>query len=299
MHTPYFILRLLLTIVSVLVAVPLSAAEPIDATVQANPTGEVSIVVTRGEVRVVGVDGDAVSVTGTRDHQSEEFIFERTGDVVLIEDRLPRRTKSGAGTRITVEVPRGSRVRAQLVSADLEVSDLTGPVRLSTVSGAVTVLEAGEETEISSVSGNISVEGAGGEVRLETVSGRIDAVTSARRLSARSTSGRVEVRNDAELVRGRVTSVSGSLSLATHTAPDVEIELETVSGSGRIALGGDLDLRVEMFGGPGGEIRNRLDDTAVVDRGPGTGERLDARFGAGSGYLRASTVSGTLTIEGL
>lgn len=298
MHTAS-IRNLLLTIILMSTTRPILAAEPIQGTLSANPTGEVSILITRGEVRVVGVDGDEVSVEGTRDHQSEEFIFERTGDVVLIEDRLPKRTTSGAGTMITVEVPRGSRVRTQLVSADLEVSELTGPARLSTVSGSITVSGSGAETEISSVSGSISVEGLGGEVRLETVSGRITATTSAQRISARSTSGRVEVENDAELVRGRITSVSGSLRLSTPVASDTEIELETVSGSGTIALGGDLDLRLEVYGGPGGDIRNRLDDTSVVNRGPGTGERLDARFGNGSGYVRASTVSGTLTVEGL
>ncbi|MCB1683567.1 MAG: DUF4097 family beta strand repeat-containing protein [Pseudomonadales bacterium] len=287
-----------LTFVLIFPALPVLAAESIQGALTANPTGEISILVTRGEVRVVGVDGNEVSVTGTRDHQSEEFIFERTGDVVQIEDRLPKRTRSGPGTMITVEVPRGSRVRTQLVSADLEVSELAGPARLSTVSGSVRMSGSGDETEISSVSGSISVEGAGGEIRLETVSGRITAKTSAQRISARSTSGRVEVHNDTELVRGRITSVSGSLRLATFAAPDGEIELETVSGSGTIALGGDLDLRLEIFGGPGGDIRNRLDDTPVVNRGPGTGERLDARFGNSSGYVRASTVSGTLTIEG-
>lgn len=280
------------------ISAPAGAVEPISGSLTASPTGEVSIVVTRGTVTIVGVEGDEVTVEGTRDHESVDFIFERNGDVVQIEDRLPERTTSGPGTRITVQVPRGSRVRAMLVSAALDAESLLGPVRLSTVSGAVTARTLGAESEISSVSGRISVTGAGGEVRLESVSGRIEAFTSAERIHAKTVSGDVAIENDEPLARGRVSGVSAGLKLVTPVQRDVEIELETVSGGVTLALRGELDLRVSMVGGPSGNIRNRLNDTPVVDASPGAGERLEMRIGEGRGYVRASTVSGTLTIEG-
>ena len=279
-------------------ATPAGAAEPVSGTLSANPTGEVSISVIRGSVTIVSVEGEEVSVEGTRDHESEAFIFEREGDVVLIEDKLPRHTSSGPGTRITVSVPRGSRVRAQLVSADIDAKGLQGAVRLSTVSGAIVAASLGAQSEITSVSGRISLTGAGGEVRLESISGRIEASTSAERVYARSTSGRVRIENDHPLDRGRVSSVSGSLELSTPVQPDVEIDVETVSGSATLTLRGDLDLRLSAIGGPGGTVRNRLSDAPVIDSGPGLGDRLEARFGQGSGYVRASTVSGTITVEG-
>jgi len=273
-------------------------AEPISGKLTANPTGEVSIIVTRGWVKVVGVDGDEVTVEGTRDHQSEAFIFERSGDVVQIEDRLPRHTSNGPGTQLTVQVPRGSRVRALLVSADLDVTAVTGAARLSTVSGSITARTLGEEAELSSVSGDIVVTDAGGEVRVDTISGDIEAQTRAARISAKTVSGTIEIENTQALARGRLVSVSGDLSLTTPVQSEVEIEAETVSGDATLTLGGELDLRLDVIGGPSGTINNDLDDTPVQRGGHGGGERLEGRFGGGRGYVRVSTVSGTLTLSG-
>jgi hypothetical protein len=274
------------------------AAEPISSSMTASPTGEVSIVVVRGSVNVVGTDGDEVRVQGTRDEASEQFVFERDGETIRIEDRLPRRTPRGAGTQITVEIPRGSRLRAQLVSADLGVSDVGGSVRLATVSGAITARALGSEVEISTVSGRQSLDGASGEVRLETVSGGVSARVAASRLAAKTVSGAVELTNAEPLRRGRLSSISGRVHLTTPLQPDVELELETVSGAGTLTLAGDLNARLEVVGGPGGSVRNELDDTPIRKSGFGVGERLEARLGDGRGFIRASTVSGTLTVTG-
>jgi hypothetical protein len=273
------------------------SAEPISGVLQANPTGEVTISVVRGNVTVIGVDGDEVRVEGTRDEESEAFVFERDGDAVRIQDKLPRHTsRAGGGTRITVQVPRGSRVRAQLVSADLDVRDVSGTARLNTVSGSVTARGLGGEVEIKTVSGGQSLAGAGGEIRMESVSGSIRGEVAASRLAAKTVSGAVELTNTQPLQRGTVGSVSGAVKLRTSVEPDVEIELETVSGQGTLALLGDLNLRLNVAGGPGGRIRNQLDDTPVSKGGLGIGQRLEATLGEGRGYVRASTISGTLTL---
>lgn len=290
--------RIVLTFALLGFAAIAQGAEPISGTLTTSPTGEVSITVVRGSVKVVGIDGDRVSVEGTRDHESEAFIFERDGDVVKIEDKLPKRTASGAGTQLTVQVPRDSRLRIRLVSADLEIADVRGAARFATVSGTVTARGLGSDTEASTVSGNMSIGDASGEVRLETVSGKIDARIAATRLSTKSVSGRVEVDNAQPLSRGRMATVSGHLSLTTPLEPDVDLEMETVSGHGTLTLSGPLDVRLNIVGGPGGDIRNRLDDTPVQRRSPGIGKRLETRLGEGRGYVRASTVSGTLTVAG-
>jgi hypothetical protein len=276
--------------------IPGHTAEPIRAAMAASPTGEVSIVVVRGRVNVIGIDGSEVRVEGTRDAASERFVFERDGETVRIEDRLPSRTPRGAGTQLTVEIPRGSRLRVQLVSADLSVADVSGSARLATVSGSVTARALGGEVEISTVSGSQSIEGASGEVRLDTVSGGVTARIAASRLAARTVSGALELENSEPLRRGRLASISGRVHLTTPLEPDVELELETVSGAGTLTLAGDLNVRLEAVGGPGGSVRNELTDTPVRKSGFGVGERLETRLGDGRGYVRASTVSGTLTL---
>jgi DUF4097 and DUF4098 domain-containing protein YvlB len=272
------------------------AAEPIRGTLEASPTGEISIVVVRGSVTVEGVDGSRVTVQGTRDAASERFVFERDGENVVIEDKLASGTPRGAGTDLNVQVPRGSRLRVQLVSADLTVRDVTGPARLATVSGAITAHTQGSEVEVTTVSGRQSLDGPRGEVRIETVSGAVTARVHASRLSVRTVSGPVELHNSEPLRRARLASISGRLELSTPLEPDAEVDLETVSGAAALTLAGDLNVRLEAVGGPGGSVSNQLDDTPVQRSSFGLGQRLETRLGDGRGYLRASTVSGALTV---
>jgi DUF4097 and DUF4098 domain-containing protein YvlB len=281
-----------------LCAAAIHAAEPISGTLKGSPEGEVTITVVRGQVTVIGVDGDEVSVEGTRDAASERFIFERTGDRVTIEDKLARRSSPGAGTQLTVRVPRGSRLRVNQVSADLDVQEVRGKTRLATVSGAIVARSLGADVEINTVSGSVTVDGAAGDVRLQTVSGRIGGALAASRLSVQTISGDVELTNRHPLVRGRLTSISGDLTLGTPLDAAADVEVETVSGDATLNLAGTLDLRLNLSGGPGGRIENRLSDAPVQKPGFGVGQRLETVIGDGRGYLRAATVNGRLTVAG-
>jgi hypothetical protein len=272
------------------------AAEPISGSLPASPDGEVAIIVVRGTVTVIGADAAEVRVEGTRDEASEDFVFERDGDAIRIQDKIPSNASRGAGTQLTVHVPRGSRVRAQLVSADLDISDVAGRARLTTVSGSVTGRGLRSDVEINTVSGRLSIDGADGEVRMVTVSGRMEGRTAASRLVAKTVSGAIDLTNTRPLERGEINSVSGDVKLRTPVHPDVELEMETVSGHGTLALTGDLNLRLNVAGGPGGRIRNELDATPPSKGGLGIGERLEATIGEGRGYVRASTISGVMSL---
>jgi hypothetical protein len=263
------------------IAVSAFAGERVDASLDAVRDGQVQVTAVRGEIRVIGWDEPRVTVEGTRDDGSEEFVFRRDGDTIVIEDRLTRSLRrGGSGTDLTVRVPNASRLRVSVVSANLDVRNVSGSSRLNSVSGAITGHDLGDDIEAT------------------TVSGRVELQSDATRLNVRSTSGRLLVSNSAPLVRGRLASVSGEISLATPLDNECDVELENVSGRVNLTLTGEVNAALDIIGGPSGRIHNDLTDQAPVRPRYGPGERLEQSLGSGSGYVRASTVSGAIRLSG-
>lgn len=274
------------------------AGESVDLRLDADPLSKVRIDIVRGAVTVEGWGDNAVRVKGTRDDKSKEFIFERNGREILIEDELKHRSGggSGEGTIITVYVPRGSTVEMDTVSATQTVQNVDGNVRLESVSGDISAREVRDDTAISSVSGSIALAGATGEVRLESVSGDIEADVNTTRLDVEAVSGDAVVRNAGILQRLEATTVSGDLEVRTALAADGEASLESVSGDITLVLRGEVDARFYAETGPGGDIENGLSDQRPQRERYVGAESLDMRVGQGSADVDASVVTGTISL---
>ena len=106
-------------------------------------------------------------------------------------------------------VPRGSRLDANGISADISSHGVFGSQRLKTVSGEITADIAGEDSELNTVSGDLTVRGTGKPLRLRarSVSGDIDLTNTAGSIDLVTVSGSARVSLvDAADVRGRTTS---------------------------------------------------------------------------------------------
>ena len=109
----------------------------------------------------------------------------------------------------------------ETISADIDVTEVTGVVVLASVSGNIEVAGILSEADLSSMSGHIGL-----------------------------TSGGV-------LQRGRFQSVSGGITVAAGLSTDGRYNFETVSGHIEIRLPADVsaDFEVETFSG---EISNQF-----------------------------------------
>jgi DUF4097 and DUF4098 domain-containing protein YvlB len=277
----------------------LQAGERVDLRLDADPRGRVVVEIVRGKVTVEGWDEQAVHVQGTRDDKSEEFVFERNGREIVIQDELKSRSggRDSSGTHITVRVPRGSDVDIDTVSAAQRVRDIDGDVRLEAVSGGIDAAGLRGDAAIGTVSGDIVVAGATGEVRLESVSGGIDADVDATRLDVEAVSGDAIVNNGGALERLDASTISGDLEVRTALAEKARANLESVSGDVTLTLRGELDARFYVETGPGGDIENGLTDQSPRRERYVGAETLDMRLGEGSADVEASVITGTVTLR--
>ena len=155
------------------------AGEAVDKTLAVKADGVVRIDNVRGRIEVQGWERSDVMVKGTLDDLTKSFIFETSGSTTTVKVETPDNLNRGDGSDLVIHVPSASRVRVDLVSADLTMQGLHGGVDGRTVSGQIDARDLSGTIVIGSVSGRIEVTGAAGPVTFNSVSGDINAQTDA------------------------------------------------------------------------------------------------------------------------
>lgn len=266
-------------------------------------TGPVQV---RAKVRasdVVVTESDSAAVTvhlETGRDAAEQGAFaagtlvELTGDVLLIETRLPR-FFSRRRSQIRVAVPAGSSLQVETGSGNLTCTVPVARVAIRTGSGDVHLTDA-DDVEVTAGSADIRVSTLR-TGRVTTGSGDVTVGTATESLTTRTGSGDVEVGYAA-----RLESVSGSGSVAIDRV-DGEALARSASGDVEVwrAEAGVLELRSTSGDVTVAAVRG----TAVLLDCSTVSGRLESSLEAGGEptpderrlELRARTVSGDITVR--
>lgn len=276
------------------VATTAQAGEAVDKTLAVKPDGLVRIENVRGHIEVQGWDRSDVTVSGTLDDLTKSFTFDTSGSTTTIKVETPDNLNRGEGSDLLIRVPAGSRVRVDLVSADLAMEGLHGGVDGRTVSGDIDASDLKGTIVIGTVSGKVGVMGAAGPATFNSVSGNIDAQTDADQIRITTVSGDATVRSDARLKEITLHSVSGNLDVSSDLADGAQIKGSTTSGDIRFAVNPDVGAVVELRT-TSSAIKNRLSSDKPTREMSGGGT-LDATLGNGSGVIELTSISGQLEL---
>lgn len=175
--------------------------------------------------------------------------------------------------KLRLEVPPGSNVELTAASADVNVHDVGGNVRLRTASGDVK-LKRPNNVEVMAVSGDVVIDGATGEVRLRTVSG------GARVTQTSGAASKLEF-----------GTTSGDLDWQGACGSGCRIEARTTSGDVKLALApsSSFELRYNTHSG---DVSDGL-KLQPIEKSDRT---LRARYGKGEGLVEVQTFSGDLQL---
>jgi DUF4097 and DUF4098 domain-containing protein YvlB len=272
------------------------ADEPVNRTLDAAADGTVTVENVAGSVEVRGWSRNQVEVTGTLGARVEELIFERDGDEIIIEVKVPRRHSGGIASDLSINVPERSTLEVDTVSADIGVADVLGEQELESVSGDITTEAHAANVELGTVSGDIEVQGDNQTIRSEltTVSGDIDADSLSGEIGIEAVNGDVSAINGS-FSRARVETVNGDIVFHAGLIGDGRLDVETINGTVDIDFGGDVSARfdIETFNG---DIRNCFGPEPVRTSKYAPGREL--RFTEGDGDARVSiqTLNGNLRL---
>ncbi|MFC8130960.1 DUF4097 domain-containing protein [Streptomyces sp. NPDC057302] len=259
-----------------------SVAEPQKLTFDA-PVTTLHVRVVNGTVNVVGTDEVSARLEVSEIEGPPLTVTQSDGTLSVAYDDLPwkgfLKWLDRKGWRrnavVSLAVPAGTRVEIGVVGAGAVVSGIEG------------------RTEVKGVTGDTTLVGLSGPVRADTVSGSMEAQGITGDLRFNSVSGDLTVFEGAGS-SVRADSVSGSMIVDIDPAgAPTDIGLTSVSGEIAIRLPHPADADVEA-NTTSGAVSNAFEDLRVS--GQWGAKKITGRLGAGSGKLRATTVSGSIAL---
>lgn len=259
-----------------------SIAEPRKLTFD-DPVTALHVRVVNGAVNVVGTEEEHARLEISDVEGPPLVVTQEDGVLTVAYEDLPWTgflkwldpKNRGRRAVVSLAVPAGSSVEVGVVGAGAVVSGIRG------------------RTEVRGVTGDTTLVGLSGVVRGETVSGSLEAQAVTGDLRFHSVSG------DLTVVEGagssvRAESVSGDMVLDLDpSGKPTDIRLATVSGEIAIRLPHPADAKVEA-NTASGAVSNAFEDLRVS--GMWGAKKITGTLGAGTGTLRATTVSGAIAL---
>jgi hypothetical protein len=274
----------------------LYAGDDIELTKSVVATGLIKIDNVRGEVSIIGWDKDEISIAGELDTLAKGLMFEIDGDHAVIKVEMPNGSINwGDGSDLTIRVPKGSRVDFVGISTDVFAEDISGGIRINSVSGDIKTNNLQGHLMLSSVSGQIVIKHSEGQLRCASVSGDVEVLSHMGKINLDTVSGNVDIKV-VENEKLRVKSISGDIDVMSDLLSGGFIDLESISGEIKLALQGEFGAEFDIDAGMSGDIENDLTDDQVSRTSSGQ-QKLKMKFGDGSGEIRIRTMSADIRIE--
>ena len=271
-------------------------AEEINQSMDAAADGTVSISNIAGSVEVQGWSRNQVEVTGELGDDVEELIFKRDGDEIRIKVKSRHRGSHDVDSDLVIKVPVRSSLEVHTVSADIDITEVTGEQSIESVSGDIATEAQTSDIDINSVSGDLEIAGDNESMRsrLSSVSGDIDTENLAGEIGAESVSGDLVVA-DGVFDRVMLGTVNGDIVFHARLLDDGRLDVETVNGDVNIEFAGDVSARfdIETFNG---DIRNCFGPKAVRVSEYAPGYELKFTEGGGSSRVTIEKLNGDLSL---
>ncbi|MGQ9801402.1 MAG: DUF4097 family beta strand repeat-containing protein [Candidatus Saccharicenans sp.] len=273
-----------------------------DGTVMvSNVSGDIKFLVWKEEkVKIEAVK----FATGSTEAKAKENADRVTIEVkvepglVRIETRYPESRRwfggdSNVSVDYTIWIPEQASIDSKSVSGDVEVEKTGGPVRVSTVSGNVTVTGGKKTVSAKAVSGDIRVMGVEADCELSSVSGDIKATQVKGSVEAEVVSGTVRLQDIAGARKVSAKSISGTVEYRGQVLPDGSYRFSSHSGEVRLILPADssFDLEASSFSG------TVSTDFPVEVIGKLSGKTIQGRVGKGGAEVSAKAFSGSVEIR--
>ncbi|MFC8346714.1 DUF4097 domain-containing protein [Streptomyces sp. NPDC057280] len=246
------------------------------------PVRELHVRIVNGTVNVVGTDEGSARLEVSELEGPPLVVNQEGGTLTVAYDDLPwkgfLKWLDRKGWRrsavVSLAVPADTRVEVGVVGAGAVVSGIRGASSVKGVTGDTTLVGLSGPVRADTVSGNLEAQAVTGDLRFNSVSGDLTVVEgSGSSVKADSVSGSMIVDLDPNGPTDvRLTSVSGEIAIRLPQPADAEVEANTASGT----------------------ISNAFDGLRV--HGQWGAHKVTGRLGAGTGKLRATTVSGSIAL---
>ncbi|TGZ11385.1 hypothetical protein E5Z02_04970 [Streptomyces rhizosphaericola] len=252
-----------------------------------DPVTALQVRVVGGTVNVVGTDEPGARLEVSAVEGPPLLVTYEDGRLTVAYEDLPwqdllRWLDPGGRRRsavVSLTVPAAASVEVGVVGAGAVVSGIEGRTDVRGITGDITLVGLSGAVRGDSVSGSLEAQGVTGDLRFHSVAGDLTVV-------------------DGAGASVRAESISGDMVLdvepsAAAADRPTDIRLTTVSGEIAIRLPHPADARVEA-NTASGAVSNAFEDLRVG--GQWGAKKITGTLGAGTGTLKATTVSGSIAL---
>jgi hypothetical protein len=271
----------------------------INETRPAKPDGSIWVDNVAGSVKIRGWDKSEIHVAGTLGAGTKRLDISNESDGIEIRVVLPEHSVHNVeGTDLVIDVPRGSRISVNTVSADIDASTLNGTALLKSVSGEVKLDSSDSDITASSVSGDVDVHGsaANAHINAHAISSDVKVSAVDGDLSAESISGTVTVLGKNRLTRARLSSTSGNVEFNAELTKGGNYSFSSTSGNVTLAFPKTPDARFDISSFSG-NIDNSFGPKPQRTSEYGPGTELHFVSGGGNAQVNARTLSGNISLR--
>ena len=264
-----------------------------------------------GDVIVIGVSGDQITVVATKRARGSEakqalndinIAMRQTADRVEVRTEFGRRD-SEAEVDYKVEMPTDASLIVRTISGDISVSNVHGDVQVDSTSGDVQASGTPRLAHLATVSGDVRMDDAGTPDTFTggTVSGDFVArELKARAVEITTVSGDVTL-TSITCDRAQIKTVNGSVGYTGPLAKGGRYELNSHSGDVSLWLVGDagFELTAKTFNGDvRADVPIAMAQTPHGGGIPGMPGNHEIRgtFGDGSALVVVRTFSGDVVV---
>ncbi|MGI5402844.1 DUF4097 family beta strand repeat-containing protein [Streptomyces sp. CA-135486] len=259
-----------------------SVSEPKKLTFD-DPVTALNVRIVNGTVNVVGTDEGSARLEITEIDGPPLIVTQQGSSLTVAYEDLPWKgflkwlDRKGwhRSAVVSLAVPAGSSVEVGVVGAGAVISRIRGTTAVRGISGDTTLVGLSGAVRADTVSGNLEAQSVTGDLRYNSVSGDLTVIEGAgSSVRADSVSGDMVIDLDpvGKPTDIRLTTVSGEVAIRLPHPADAQVEANTASGA----------------------VSNAFDDLRVS--GQWGAKKITGTLGAGTGKLKATTVSGSIAL---
>jgi len=288
-------LAVLVAVLALALALPAAADQEIKESGPASADGTVMIENVSGSVVITGWDKNEISMEATISGDIQEIEFKTGEKKSWIKVEWPKKKNVKGEANLVIKVPAGSHLEVECVSADIEISQVTGSVEAASVSGDVTVTGQCRKIEAESISGDVVLEGGAAEIDVSSISGMLKARGKVSEVEASTVSGDIDLEFDKFLNLG-LESVAGNATVTGDLDGDGSFSFDLHSGELELTVPANVsaDFEIETFSG---EIDNAFGQKSRKTSKYAPGRELEFSNGGGDARVRINTFSGDVVIR--
>ncbi len=210
------------------------AQQTIDTTLAVEPGGRLFLRNPIGGIVVRGGDRPEIQLRATMP-AADRINYDRTGSMLEIGRVVTGPMANGQPAALEVTIPRGLHLEVLTRTGTVDVSAVSGSVRIRSANGDVKVSGTGGTVTIETSAGAVSVSNATGSVAVNTSAGTITLTGAASDATLESSSGNISVTNSSA-ARIKAVTLRGDVTFSGALMEGGDYTLQTHSGMVGIRL---------------------------------------------------------------